>query len=86
MGKVFGTIALICGVLGFVGLTIAHLFPLFFFGFGWFLLPGAAIIFGLIGAYVDDPKGVAWGGIIIGFFGLLTLPIFYMVLGLALYD
>ena len=86
MRKVFGTIALIFSVLGFVGLTIAHIFPLFFFGFGWFLLPGAAIIFGFIGIYVDDPKDVAWGGFIIGFFGLLTLPIFYMVLGIALHD
>ena len=33
VGKVFGTIALICGVLGFVGLTIAHIFPLFFLTF-----------------------------------------------------
>jgi len=87
MGKVFGIIALVCGILSFVGWTLAsflHFF--FFFGFGWFWLPGAAVVLGFIGTYYDDPKGMAWAGFILGSLGLLTLPILYMSLALALWD
>jgi hypothetical protein len=87
MGKVFGIIALVCGILSFVGWFLAssiHLF--FFFGLGYFWLPGVAIILGFIGTHVDEPKTMAWVGFILGLLGLSILPTLYMLLGLAIWD
>jgi hypothetical protein len=87
MGKVFGIIALVCGILSFVGWSLASfLHFLFFFGIGWFWLPGAAIVLGLIGTYVDEPKAMARVGLLLGFLGLFILPTLYFMLGLAIWD
>ena len=59
---------------------------LFFFCLGWFWLPGAAIVLGFIGTYVDDTKGMAITGIILGFLGLFIFPNLFLYLTLALWD
>ena len=66
MGKVFGILALLCGILGFVGWMFLGALP-----YGIFYLPGAAIVFGIIGLIVDDPKGMAIAGLILGIIGIV---------------
>jgi hypothetical protein len=52
IGKVFGIISLLCGILGFFGWILLGSLPM-----GFFYLPGVAIVFGIIGLFVDDSKG-----------------------------
>jgi len=66
MGKIFGILALICGILGFVGWLILGMLP-----YGIFYLPGAAIVLGIVGLIVDDPKGMAIAGLILGIIGIV---------------
>ena len=39
--------------------------------FGW-LIPGIAVIFGIIGIIADDSKGMAIAGLILGIIGLIV--------------
>jgi hypothetical protein len=66
MGKLFGILAVICGILGFIGWLLLGLLP-----YGAYYLPGAAIGLGIIGLIVDDPKGMAIAGIILGVIGIV---------------
>ena len=68
MGKVFGIIALLCGILGFVAWLLLGSLP-----FGAFYLPGAAILFGIIGIIADDSKGMAIAGLILGIIGIVFI-------------
>ena len=61
MGKIFGIIALLCGILGFFGWILLGSLP-----YGFFYLPGAAILFGIIGLFADESKGMAIAGLILG--------------------
>ncbi|NVM17170.1 MAG: DUF4190 domain-containing protein [Candidatus Lokiarchaeota archaeon] len=82
MGKIFGILALVCGILGFIAWILLGSLP-----FGEFYLPGAAIVFGIIGLIADDPKGMAIAGLILGVIGIVfiifILPILIVFLGLA---
>ena len=51
LGKVFGIIALICGILGFVGWLLFALIPISL-PFSELYFSGAAILFGIIGIIV----------------------------------
>ena len=79
MGKLFGIIALICGILGFFGWMLLGSLP-----YGFFYLPGAAIVFGIIGIIADESKGMAIGGLILGIlcivFILFILPMLAFLL------
>lgn len=86
MGKVFGILALVFGLIGLLG----GWFLGFFVPFGALYLPGAAIVFGIIGIIVDDSKGMAIAGLILGIIGIIfvffILPfllIFLALLGLG---
>ncbi|MBY8979625.1 MAG: hypothetical protein KGD72_04495 [Candidatus Lokiarchaeota archaeon] len=68
MGKVFGIIALLCGILGFVGWMLLGSLP-----FGFFYLPIAAIVFGIIGLIVDDSKGMSIAGLILGILSIVFI-------------
>jgi len=68
MGKIFGLLALICGILGFVGWMFLGFLPL-----GAFYLPGAAIVLGIIGLIVDEPKSMAITGMILGVIGIVFI-------------
>ena len=74
MGKVFGILALLCGILGFVGWLLFALIPINL-PFSGFYLPGAAIVFGIIGIIVDDSKGMAIAGLILGSIGIIFIMI-----------
>jgi len=85
MGKVFGIIALLCGILGFFGWILLGSLP-----YGFFYLPGAAIVFGIIGLFVDDSKGMSIAGLILGilciifiFFVLPLLAFILILFGLS---
>ena len=94
MGKGFGTAALIFGIFcipfGVVMTLLSTVFsmggiwslPLEITSFlsllGW-LVPGLAVIFGLIGIIVDDSKGRAIAGFILGFMGLLILFVIHLI-------
>jgi len=86
MGKVFGILALIFGILGFIGWLLFGLLP-FNLPFSGFYLPVAAIVFGIIGIIVDDSKGMAIAGLILGIIGiifiLVILPLIIVFLVLA---
>lgn len=89
MGKVFGILALICGILGFIGWLLFGLLP-FVLPFSGFYLPGAAIVFGIIGIIADESKGMAIAGLILGIIGIVfilfilpLLVIFLIVMGLG---
>lgn len=68
MGKVFGILALICGILGYFGWILLGALP-----FGFFYLPIAAIVFGIIGLIVDDSKGMSIAGLILGSLGIVFI-------------
>ena len=68
MGKIFGIIALICGLLGIFGGWLLAI-PIGYYGI--FVFPGIAIVTGIIGIIVDDPKGMAIAGLILGLFGIV---------------
>ena len=72
MGKVFGIIALLCGILGFFGWILFGLIPIVL-PFSAFYLPGAAILFGIIGLFADDSKGMAIAGLILGILGIVFI-------------
>ena len=68
MGKVFGIIALLCGILGFFGWILLDTLP-----YGFFYLPGAAIVFGIIGIIADESKGMAIAGLILGILSIVFI-------------
>lgn len=68
MGKVFGIIALLCGILGFFGWMLLGTLP-----YGFFYLPGAAIVFGIIGIIADESKGMAIAGLILGILSIVFI-------------
>lgn len=84
MGKIFGLLALICGILGFVGWMFLGSLP-----YGAFYLPGAAIVLGIVGMFVDDPKGMAITGLILGVVGVVfifllpLLAFIFIIIGLG---
>ncbi|MHA1239256.1 MAG: hypothetical protein ACTSQU_00560 [Promethearchaeota archaeon] len=85
MGKTFGILALICGILGLFGWLVLGFLP-----FGIYYLPGAAILFGIIGLIVDDSKGMSIAGLILGIFDIICilflLPLFafiFIMIGLG---
>ncbi|MHA1987763.1 MAG: hypothetical protein ACW98D_14095 [Promethearchaeota archaeon] len=72
MGKVFGIISLICGILGFFGWLLFALIPIVLPYSGYYI-PAAAIIFGIIGIIADDSKGMAIAGLILGILALVFI-------------
>ena len=75
LGKVFGILGLICGILGFFGWLLFALIPIVL-PYSAFYLPGAAIIFGIIGIIADESKGMAIAGLILGIvFIIFILPL-----------
>ena len=94
MGKGFGTAALVFGIICIpFGVVMTLLSSLFSMGgiwslppeitsllslFGW-LIPGLALIFGLIGMFVDDSKGRAITGFILGLMGLIIVFVIQII-------
>ncbi len=70
LGKVFGILGLICGILGFFGWLLFALIPIVL-PYSAFYLPGAAIIFGIIGIIAEESKGMAIAGLILGILGIV---------------
>ena len=67
MGKIYGIIALVLGIVGYLGGWLLFLF----LPFGEFYLPIAAIVFGILGIFSDDSKGLAIAGLVLGVFGMV---------------
>jgi len=77
MGKALGIISLIFGILGIaVGWLLGGLIP-----FGSYILPGVAIVTGIIGIIVQDSKGMAIAGLILGIIGLVLGFVIVFFLG-----
>ncbi len=72
LGKIFGILALICGILGFFGWLLFALIPVVL-PYSAFYFPGAAILFGIIGLIADESKGMAIAGLILGIIGLVFI-------------
>ena len=81
MGKALGIISLIFGILG---LVVGWLLGLFI-PFGSYILPGVAIVTGIIGIIVQDSKGMAIAGLILGVIGLVLGWVIIFFLGAFLY-
>ena len=81
MGRAFGVVALIFGVISIpFGGAMAAIGSLTFLAsdtasivsiLGW-LIPGIAIVFGIIGIIADDSKGLAIAGFLLGIIGLIV--------------
>ena len=86
MGKTFGIIALLCGIIGLFGWLLFALLP-FALPYSAYYLPGAAILFGIIGLFADDSKGMSIAGLIFGIFDIVfiifILPMLLIFLILA---
>jgi hypothetical protein len=52
---------------------------LLFIPFGHYILPGIAIVAGIIGIIVEDRKGMAAVGLVLGIFGILMVYFFSLV-------
>ncbi|NVM46051.1 MAG: DUF4190 domain-containing protein [Candidatus Lokiarchaeota archaeon] len=87
MGKTFGILALIFGILGFFA-WIIFLFIPFNLPYSGFYIPGAAIVFGIIGIIVDDSKGMAIAGLVLGCIAIVfvwfVIPILILMFFFAL--
>ena len=67
MGKVFGIIGLVSGIIG------ALVF--------WYIFGPIAIIFGAIGIAKDDSKGLGIAGLVLGTIDIVCMLILYLMLG-----
>jgi len=80
MGRAFGIVSLIFGLISIpVSAAMASLSVWSFFlptivpivsMIGW-IMPGIAVLFGIIGIIVDDSKGMAIAGLILGIIGFI---------------
>ena len=78
MGKVFGILSVIFGMLGLATLWLGLLFPILGMGsIGFAIL---AIIFGAIGIPKDDSKAPSIIGLIFGILWILNTILYNMVL------
>jgi len=87
MGKVFGIIAIFCGVLGFAMLVCV--FAVFVLINPSLYLWSLAIVFGVIGQSKDDPKGMSRAGLMLGVLGLVLyvpLSALLVMIYLQLFD
>ena len=94
MGKGFGTASLVFGIICIpFGVVMTLLSSVFSTGgiwslpsevtsflslLGW-LIPGLAVIFGLIGMFADDSKGRAITGFILGLMGLIIIFVIHII-------
>ena len=70
MGKALGIISLIFGLLGLlVGWTLEIFLP--FLPFASFYLPVVAIVCGIVGVCVQEKKGMAIAGLVLGAVGIV---------------
>ncbi len=67
MGKVFGIIGLVSGIIG------ALVF--------WYIFGPIAIIFGAIGIAKDDSKGLGIAGLVLGTIDVACMVIFWLIFG-----
>ena len=72
MGKVFGILSLLFGIFGLFGWLLFAMLPIVL-PFSGFYLPGAAVVFGIIGIVSDDSKGMAIAGLILGIIGIIIV-------------
>lgn len=80
MGKVFGALALI---LGLIALIASWPIMIFFPDYGAYIvfaLCGLAIIFGIFGIIKDDSKGMGIAGLIFGIFAILVGLLAYFLI------
>jgi len=85
MGKTFGALAL---VFGLIALLMGWAIMLFVADFGSYImyaLCGLAIVLGIIGIITDDSKGMAIAGIILGLIALVIWPLLWTILFLVLF-
>jgi len=76
MGKALGIISLIFGLIGLtVGWTIGMLLPL-----GSFYLPVTALVCGIVGVCVQEKKGMAIAGLVLGAVGIVLAIFVFPIL------
>ncbi len=84
MGKTFGALAL---VFGLIALLAGWAF-IIFVPFGTYILYalcGLAIVFGIIGIIKDDSKGMGIAGMILGILALILWVVLWVVLAVLLF-
>jgi len=85
MGKTFGALAL---VFGLIALLMGWAIMLFVAGFGSYImyaLCGLAIVLGIIGIITDDSKGMAIAGLILGLIALVIWPLLWTIIFVVLF-
>ena len=87
LGKVFGIISLIMGLIGLALIPIfIWVFVIPFFGLIFWIVVGIAIVFGIIGIAKDDSKGLGIVGLILGIIAIVlrfVIPIILALLGMV---
>jgi len=82
MGKALGIISLIFGLIGLIiGWILGIFLP-----FGSYYLPVVALVTGIVGTAVQEKKGMAIAGLVLGAVGIvLAIFIFPLLISLMIY-
>ncbi|MFX0048949.1 MAG: hypothetical protein ACFE8G_12390 [Candidatus Hermodarchaeota archaeon] len=84
MGKTFGALALVFGLIALLaGWAIMIFVP--FGDYIMYALCGLAIILGIVGIIKDDSKGMGIAGMILGIIALILWPILWTVFFFVLF-
>ena len=85
MGKTFGALALVFGLIAFL---LGWAIVLFVGAYGTYVLYavcGLAILFGIIGIIKDDSKGMAITGLIFGIIGIILWQVLWVIIFIVLF-
>jgi hypothetical protein len=84
MGKTFGALALVFGLVALLaGWAIIIFLP--FGDYILYALCGLAIVFGIIGIIKDDSKGMGIAGMILGIIAIIFWVVLWVVLAVLLF-
>ncbi len=85
MGKVFGVLSLIFGLIALLAGWAIQIFVSIMFGFSiasfaLYAVCGLAIVFGIIGIIKDDSKGLGIAGLILGIIALILWQFLWIII------
>jgi hypothetical protein len=79
MGKIFGILALIIGLVAFLLMPFLFIVP-----YAIYIFPGVAVVLGIVGIATEEKKGMAIAGLVLGILAFICwfflLPFFAVLL------
>lgn len=85
MGKTFGALALVFGLVALLAGWAIMLFVAAYGNYIMYALCGLAIVFGIIGIIKDDSKGMGIAGMILGIIALVIWPLLWTILFVVIF-